>query len=124
MNNLLINALLPQGGYTSPARSCLDLLERGVAKMERQQAAHKAARAAMKLASSEAPRRNPVRLSADRNDPRAPCMRAKMSPAELEHAARLFGEGHNCTRIGQQLKRSPNTIRAALERAGLWRQTQ
>jgi DNA-binding NarL/FixJ family response regulator len=124
MSSLLINTLLPQGGYTSQARSCLDLLERGIAKMERQQAAHKAARAAMKIAVSESQRRNPVRLSADPKDPRAPSMRAKKSPAELEHAARLFTEGHNCTRIGHQLKRSPNTIRAALERAGLWRKTQ
>jgi len=124
MNRRPPTALLSLGEESAATRIG-DLIARGEAKLQRLARANLIARAEMKRAIAEGRKINPTQFSANSKESGGVIVaRVKMSPAELEHAARLFGEGHNCTRIGQQLKRSPNTIRAALERAGLWRKTQ
>ena len=122
MNQPLLAALLPCGDAPSTARSCMDLLERGIAKLEAQARARAIARAEMRRAiAAGAERRNPVLLNPpkhlgshrpkrERNKPCSP----SLTSAEAEHAERLHSEGYSISKIAWMLGRTQIRIEEAL----------
>ena len=122
MNLPVLSALLPRGDAPSTARSCMDLLDRGIAKLEAQDRANAKARAEMKRAiASGQQRRNPVALNPPKNTgehkPRPqrikPCSPA-LTQAEVEHAARLCSEGYAVSKVAWMLGRTQVRIEEAL----------